>query len=314
MVEHIDEVLRSQCGLITVAQAAAYGLSRDAMTHRVHTGRWQRVHPGVYATWTGRLDAEQRIWAGVLYAGPGAVVSHRSAWWLADRRSLVPPVVQIAVPDSRVVTNQPGLVVTRTRRLDQRDVHPACHPTRFRIERAVLDCAAEAIDDTQAAAVLASAVQQRSTSAARLRQVLDRLPNLRRRRHLRDVLELAGEGAHSIIELAHARACSAHGLPKPHRQRQIGPACVDAAYDMPEGTVIAEFDGRLGHFYTSGWWQDMQRDNRHTIKMLGTLRFPGFVLLTEPHEVASTIAEALTSRGWTGTFRCPRTCPGPAAE
>lgn len=51
----------------------------------------------------------------------------------------------------------------------------------------------------------------------------------------------------------------------------------------------------------------MQRDNAHTVGVVATLRFPGFVLLSRPHEVAAVLAAALQARGWTGSMRC-RAC------
>jgi very-short-patch-repair endonuclease len=179
-------------------------------------------------------------------------------------------------------------------------------PPRLRVERAVLDCAADAKSAETAIALLTSAVQRRVTTAQLLLAALRRLPNQPRRGLLMDVIELAGAGAHSLLEVAHDRACSSHHLPQPDRQRRVGPAFVDAAYDCPNGTVVVELDGRMAHLGAAGWWRDMQRDNRHTVNGLATLRFPGFVLLTNPHEIAATIAAALTARGWAGTLRCPR--------
>jgi hypothetical protein len=131
---------------------------------------------------------------------------------------------------------------------------------------------------------------------------------LPRRGLVERVLTLCGEGAHSLIEVLQDDACSSHGLPAPHRQRRIGNAQADAAYDMPFGTLLAEFDGRLAHLVSPSWWADMSRDNRHSNQGLATLRFPGFILLTEPHTVADTIGVGLRRLGWTGTFRCPRGC------
>src|SRR3712207_8837364 len=63
-------------------------------------------------------------------------------------------------------------------------------------------------------------------------------------------------------------------------------------------TTLFRSDGKQGHLDAAGWWADMARDNQHTVDRLGVLRFPGFVLLTDPHRVAVTTAAALTARGW----------------
>ncbi len=307
----LDELLAEQRGVVTLAQAAEHSLSGKAVAHRVAVGKWQRIHPGVYGTWTGELDVEQRIWAACLYAGKGAVASHQSAWWLVDRKSDPPDVVRVAIPSTRTVLSRTGVRILRTRRMHEADIQPDAKPPRFRVERAVLDSAAAASDDHRAVALLASAVQRRVTTADRLTSALARCSNnLPRRQLMERVLRLAGEGAHSLIEVLHHDACSSHGLPDPQRQRRIGPSVADAAYDLPLGTLLAEFDGRTVHLEASSWWADMQRDNRNSNQGLPTLRFPGFILLTDPHLIAETIATGLRRLGWSGEFRCPPGCAG----
>ena len=66
-----DLMLRYHAGIVTRAQAHRSGLSDRAIVHRVATGRWQRVHLGVYATFSGPLSRQARLWAAVLYAGVG---------------------------------------------------------------------------------------------------------------------------------------------------------------------------------------------------------------------------------------------------
>ena len=50
-----------------------------AIQWRISSGTWQRLYPAVYATFTGKLSREGRLWAAVLTAGPGAVLSHETA-------------------------------------------------------------------------------------------------------------------------------------------------------------------------------------------------------------------------------------------
>ncbi|MDQ1649481.1 MAG: hypothetical protein QOG60_1538 [Frankiaceae bacterium] len=305
-----DDLVGEQCGVFRVSQATERGWTRSAVAHRATSGRWQRVHPGVYETSTGALTTEQRMWAAFLYAGKDAALSHRAAWWWADRKLDPPEVVRVAVPLSRVVTGRAGLHISRTGRWDPQDLHPVGWPARFRVERAVLDCAAAAATDDGAIALLGSAVQRRTTHPSRLRPVLERSPALHRRRLLSEVLDLADEGAHTLLEVRHATILRSHGLPDPQRQRRLGPGYADAAHEMPLGTLVFELDGRLGHFDAAGWWKDMTRDNQNTVDGVATLRFPGFVLLTDPHAVAEVTARALQRRGWSGSLRCPAGCPG----
>ena len=47
------QILELQSGVITHGQAIGAGLSRHALAARLDSGRWQRLHAGVYAAFTG---------------------------------------------------------------------------------------------------------------------------------------------------------------------------------------------------------------------------------------------------------------------
>jgi hypothetical protein len=65
------------------------GLGAAAIDHRVKRGALHVIHHGVYAVGHRVLSREGRWLAAVLAAGPGAVLSHRSAaamWGIWDSR------------------------------------------------------------------------------------------------------------------------------------------------------------------------------------------------------------------------------------
>lgn len=65
-----------QDGLITRGQALAAGMTADAVRHAIRPGGpWQRILPGVYATFSGPLTRLHRLRAAVLFAGEDAVVT-----------------------------------------------------------------------------------------------------------------------------------------------------------------------------------------------------------------------------------------------
>ncbi|MBC7291890.1 MAG: type IV toxin-antitoxin system AbiEi family antitoxin domain-containing protein, partial [Actinotalea sp.] len=68
-----------QSGVLTTAQLERSGLLRSWVAHQVRTGRWQRLHQGVVVAHSGPVDWRTRAWAALLYAGPGAALSHASA-------------------------------------------------------------------------------------------------------------------------------------------------------------------------------------------------------------------------------------------
>nr|MDT0664507.1 type IV toxin-antitoxin system AbiEi family antitoxin domain-containing protein [Micromonospora sp. DSM 115978] len=67
-----------QDGLVTRTQALAAGLTRRAISHRLTSGRWTALLPGVYLT---EGDATPRAWARAasLRWGRDVVVSHEAA-------------------------------------------------------------------------------------------------------------------------------------------------------------------------------------------------------------------------------------------
>jgi hypothetical protein len=66
-MEHdVREALRDQNGVLTRVQALDAGLTDKAIAVRLRSGRWQRLHTGVYATFSGKPPREAWLWAAVL--------------------------------------------------------------------------------------------------------------------------------------------------------------------------------------------------------------------------------------------------------
>src|SRR5206468_10501125 len=109
----------SQHGLVTLDQARAAGLSADAIQRRLTSGRWERVHRGVYRLRGSETSWTQSLMAACLAGGPGAVASHRGAaalWsWAA-----IPPVLEITTARSRSI-RLAGVSVHRATALERVD-------------------------------------------------------------------------------------------------------------------------------------------------------------------------------------------------
>jgi hypothetical protein len=305
MVSELPRVLlQHQSGVFAVSQAEQAGVGQKSVRWMASSGRWQRLLPRVYVAHNGPVTHQQRVWAAVLYAGEGAFVSHDSALHLIDRQAQSPPVVHLSIPATRVVTAQPGIRIHRTRTCQ--GVLFGTAPPRAGAERATLEAASLASTSDQAVAIVAAAVQKGLTTAHRLGLALEVVPRLRRRSTIREALELAGAGAHSLLEVTFERIRRSHRLPEPDRQKRLGPARVDV--DL--AGLLVELDGRLGHFDVDGWTTDMIRDDLHTIAGAATLRFNSILLLTKPALVAHITAAACLFRGWSGEPRCPTGCAG----
>jgi predicted transcriptional regulator of viral defense system len=70
---------------------------------RVRGGRWQALGRGVYVTFTGPLPRRSLLWAAVLQAGSGAMLSHYSAAEADGLTDTPGTPIHVTVPDRRRV-------------------------------------------------------------------------------------------------------------------------------------------------------------------------------------------------------------------
>src|ERR1700683_4841697 len=97
-------LLNAQCGIIDRSQAKQVGFSKRQIWHRLQSDRWQHVHEGVYATFSGTLPREARLWAALRRAGEGAILSHETAaevHGLIDKPASASKTIHIIVPPRR---------------------------------------------------------------------------------------------------------------------------------------------------------------------------------------------------------------------
>ena len=109
--EAIAAVASRQGGVIDRPQLEALGLDRGAISHRVATGRLRRLHLGVYAVGHEALQRRGIVTAALLAAGPGAVLSHRTAAFLQRILPSMPPYTDVTSPGRH--RNRRGLVFHR---------------------------------------------------------------------------------------------------------------------------------------------------------------------------------------------------------
>ena len=105
---------------MTIAQLEAAGLSEATVRARVMRGVLHRKYVGVYAVGHAKLSQEGEWMAGVLAAGDGAFLSHRSAAALSVIWNGPTRITEVLAPRGR---RPKGPVLVRTyRRLDPADV------------------------------------------------------------------------------------------------------------------------------------------------------------------------------------------------
>ncbi len=103
----LRNLARHQSGVVSRSQALRAGLSAGMIKFRVSSGRWQQIYPGVYATFTGAPGRGAQLWAAVLWAGPGAMLSHETAAELQRLADKPAETIHVTVPGQRRVARDP---------------------------------------------------------------------------------------------------------------------------------------------------------------------------------------------------------------
>jgi hypothetical protein len=287
------------------------GVSGGTLRWRLSSGQWQRLHFGVYAAFSGQPDRTARLWAAVLRAGTGAVLSHHTAAELFGLVSEPSSLIHVTIPAARRMGRVPDLVVHVSVRAEPAR-HPALAPPRTRIEETVLDLVDLAGAADQAVAWVTAALGRRLTTSPRLASALDRRPRIRWRAELVAGLAADMAGTHSVLEVRYLREVERpHGLPRGTRQAmaQRGARTVyrDVLYE--EHGVAVELDGRLAH-PGDARWLDIRRDNAAAAGGIVTLRYGWTDITQRPCLVAAEVAQALRRRGPVDARPCSPGCPG----
>jgi len=312
----LRNLARHQNGVISRAQALRAGLTKDMIRFRLRSGRWRLVHPGVYATFTGVPGRSAQLWAAVLSAGQGAVLSHETAAELLQLTDKAADSIHVTVPRQRHVAAVAGVSIHRSARAFEATMGHS-YPPRTRVEETVLDLTQTAATFDDVCGWVTRAFARDLTDEARLRSAIDVRPRLRWRADLDELITAAAGGDHSVLEYRYDRDVErAHGLPVPSRQVPFtGPGGRRGRRDRVYGEygVVVELDGRLGH-EGEDEWRDKARDNVAAVDGQQTLRYGWTDVRRHACETAAQVAAVLRQRGWTGRPRpCSPGCPVSAA-
>jgi hypothetical protein len=303
-----EVLLRYQAGVVTRGQAHKSGLSRHAIAHRVATGRWQRIYPGVFATFSGPLPSEAQLWAAVLHAGPGAVLSHETAAQFQRLLDKPAPLIHLTLPSARQAVQQPGLKIHRSRRiLADRRFPPGVLPQTL-VDDTLLDLIDQAETFDEVCALLTRAFGRRLTSAGRLRATARLRQRLRWRTDVDALITEAAEGTHSLLEYHYDHDVErAHGLPRsacqtPYTKLDGSKGFRDRSYQ--QFGVVVELDGASAH-PEEDRWADRERDNHAAMLRQQTLRFGWKHVRHQTCQTAAVTVTVLMNHGWQGQ---PKPC------
>jgi hypothetical protein len=315
LTEYARDLVQRQSGVLTRAQAFSNGMTRKQIEVRLSTGRWQRLHPGVYATFTGDPRRTARLWGAVLRAGDQAVLSHRTAAELNGFTVTPATAIHVMVPSGQMVAPIQGVALHYSCRIAEAR-HPVRTPPQTRVEETVLDLAGGAASLDEALGWIFRACGSRKTTPERIAAAMARRTRMRWRTELAAGLGLGADGVHSLLEFRYlSRVERPHGLPAATRQYRVSRAGQRQYQDVTYQAygVVVELDGRVAH-PVEGRWRDIRRDNASAaVDGQQTLRY-GWADVTErPCLAAAQVGDVLAGRGWGGRLhRCGRTCQLPA--
>jgi hypothetical protein len=305
----LDLTAKRQHRVVTTQQALAAGLTEDAISWRVASGRWRHVAAGLYAVGPDELDWWGRASAALLRAGPDSALTLLAAGYALGFESRAPSIITVGVPRNRHVTRLPGTRVSRRIRL-----------VRTTARRLSVTGGAFTVADLagrpgttwrDAIAGAARAVQAKAATPEEVAAEVNLRKRLAHRRALLGACGWIAAGAESGLEVEFLDAVViAHGLPAPRIQvpAEVGSRSVRRDAEFQEFGLVVELDGELGHV-GDAVASDRRRDRKTTATGRVTMRLGYGEVTMEACDIAGDLAAALTSRGWRGLLlRCGGDC------
>jgi hypothetical protein len=298
--------LKTQANVFSRRQALSGGYPDSAIDARLQRGTWRSLYPGVYISSTSDLRYTGRLWAAVLHAGRGAVLSHETAAWLHGFGKL-PGAIHVTIPVDRRVKEQDGICIHRSGRVFDAAMRHE-RPPRTSPVATVLDLVHESGSFTDVCGWVSKAISAGITAEEKLLPAIRQRRTLRWRRELLPIIAAVVDGDESALETRYTFAVERrHGLPVSERQVRFTKADGttgrrDRLYR--EYGLIVELDGRLGH-EGQDVKKDKARDRAAAADGQQTVRFGWEEIRGASCTSAAEVAAVLKARGWTGV---PRPC------
>jgi hypothetical protein len=285
--------------VVSRVQLRSHGWSDGQIDHEITYGRWHAPARGVVALQNAPLTYDQRLWAGVLHAGGGAVLTQLTACrragleWKGDEET-----VHVLTPKGDLVEPMAGFVFHQTRRPYHRWLRPVgSGPPRLPVEHAALLTAERDRFVRRAVGLLAACVQQRLTTAELLLATAPQITKLRNGAVFAPALGDIAGGAQSFAEIDVGLLCERSGLAAPVRQAvRIDTdgrrRYLDCEWELADGRVVVlEIDGSF-HLQVGSWWRDMKRERAVVLSRSTVLRCSSIELRLEPWEVVADLRRA----------------------
>lgn len=303
-VQHrLNDLVRRQHGVVTRPQLLELGFTAGGIRHRLTSGRFNRLHQGVYVVGP-IIPRHAREMAAVLACGPEALLGDRSAAVLWD---LVPPPADPSVPVDVVriggsSRDRPGIRVRRVRCLEaadraERDGIPVTSPART-----LLDLAA-VVGGRDLERAIARAERERLVERDQLEDLVARHGGRRGAPALRAVLERAGGPAltRSEAEVRFLRLVRKARLPPPKTNARVGGYELDFLWR--EHGIAVEVDGYAFHSSRPRFEGDRRRAADLASRGIQVIPLTWKQIVEEGTATAVQVAQALLQAKLRGAAR-----------
>lgn len=273
------ELADRQYGVVARRQLLALGVTPAMLRSRLGAGVLIPLHRGIYAVGHRRLRREGGL-AAILWAGPGAVLSHREAAALHGLRKSDRPRVDVTTTH-RGRRGAQGVELHRTTLLGLDDVTEVAGIPVTTVARTLVDLATVVPPEGVATALreLEAAMRRTRTRRGRSHAALERALAERRQR--------GTQLTRSVLEDRFLRLCEVHGLPRPRANFHIDGVEVDACW--PARRLVVELDGWARHRDRHAFQRDRTEANELTRAGWRVLRFTHDDVVRRPAPTAATI-------------------------
>ena len=259
----------------SLGQLRALGVGEATISDWVGAGYLHPELPGVYAVGHPARSTESELAASLLYAGPGAMLSHGTAAWWLELLKYPPHDVHVSTP--RRVKDH-GKISVHGRRRIVRILHnrlPVTTPSQALLDFATTD------QPKLLRLALANADYHDLLDTAELQRLMGR--GIAGSAALRAALAI------HLPELARARSgserlmlefCERHNFPIPLVNEYLEGWLVDAYW--PDRRLVVEIDGPRGHRTPAQLQRDHQRDLELRLAGYIVLRYTERQLIEQP--------------------------------
>jgi hypothetical protein len=279
-----------QAGRVAWWQFIALGIEKHVISRWADRGYLHQVLPRVYAVGHRAPCVEADLWAAVLYAGPGAMLSHATALWWRGLIDNPPWPLQVATP--RRCRSLTGIRVYG-RRTCGRVPHKGLPTTT--LEQALLDFAAVAPPE-RIRHVLANADYHQMLNIPTLQVIAggSRKGSTKLRNAIRRH-EPKYAHTRSWLERLFIPLCERAGIPLPDFNVELEGVLVDAVWR--EQRLVVELDGKDNH----SSWAQIQNDRSKELRLraggFDVVRYGTRQVEDEPALVEADVLAQLRRRG-----------------